>query len=60
LAGTVFLIEPVQIRTGNLKGGNPSHRVLDPDALQAPALAQKKRPDENVRGLIVLDNDHLY
>lgn len=54
LAGPVFMIEPVKIVTADLKGGNTSGRVLDPDPTQITALAQEKGPDEDIRGLVML------
>jgi hypothetical protein len=60
LAGPIFVIEPVQIVAANLKGGNASGRILDPDPAQITALAQEERTDENIRGLVMLgDGGHL-
>jgi hypothetical protein len=53
LAGSVFMIEPVEIVAADLKGGNASGRVLDPDPAQITTLAQEKGPDEDVRGLVI-------
>ena len=58
LAGTVFMIEPVKIVAADLKGGNAPDRILDPDPAQITAFAQEERPDEDVRGLIMLDGYH--
>ena len=54
LAGPVFMIEPVKIVAADLKGGNAPGRVLDPDPAQITPLGQEKRPDEDVRGLVML------
>jgi len=60
LTGPVFVIEPVQIIAADLKGGNASGRVFDPDPAQITAFTQEERPDEDVRGLVMLDDgDHL-
>jgi len=60
LAGSVFMIEPVEVVTADLKGGNASGRVLDPDSAQITAFGQDKGPDEDVRGLVILgDRSHL-
>lgn len=48
------MIEPVKVVAADLKGGNASGRVLDPDPAQVTALAQEERPDEDVRGLVML------
>jgi len=54
LTGPVFVIEPVQIIAADLKGGNASGRILDPDPAQITAFAQEERTDEDVRGLVML------
>ncbi len=54
LAGPVFTVEQLQVLAGDLKGRNASGRVLDPDAAQASALAQKERAEVDVRGLVWL------
>ena len=59
LAGTVFLIEPVKIIAADLKGGDPSGRVLDPDPAQITTHAQKECPDEDIRGLVAFYDHHL-
>lgn len=54
------MIEPVKIVAADLKGGNASGRVFDPDSAQITAFAQKEGSNENVRGLVMLgDGDHL-
>lgn len=53
-AGPVFMIKPVKIVAADLKGRDPAGRVLDPDSAQITTLAQEKRPDEDVRGLVML------
>ena len=47
------MIEPVEVVAADLKSGNASGRVLDPDPAQAPAHGQDKGPDEDVRGLVM-------
>ncbi|MBL0379363.1 MAG: hypothetical protein JKP90_06765 [Desulfofustis sp. PB-SRB1] len=42
----------LQVGAADLKGGDPSGRVLDPDAAQCGALAQEKGADIDVRGLV--------
>lgn len=53
------MIKPVEVVATDLKGGNTAGRVLDPDSAQVAAFAQDKGPDEDIRGLVVLDGDHL-
>ena len=48
------MIEPVKIVAADLEGRDPSGRVLDPDPAQVAAFAQEERPDEDVRGLVML------
>jgi len=54
LAGSVFMIEPVEIVAADLKGGNASGRVLDPDSAQVATFGQDECPDEDIRGLVML------
>ena len=54
MAGAVFMVEPVEIVAADLKGGNTSGRILDPDPAQITAFGQDKGPDEDVRGLVML------
>lgn len=46
------MIQTVQVAAADLKGRDPSGRILDPDAVQAAAFAQKKCADKNIRGLV--------
>jgi len=59
LTAPVLMVKPVKVIPADLKGGYPPRRVLDPDAVQASAFAQEKRADKDVRGLVVLDTNHL-
>jgi hypothetical protein len=58
-AGPVLLIEPFKVVAGNLKGGDTSGRILDPDSRQVSAVTEQEGPDEDVCCLVVLDGDHL-
>jgi len=51
-AASVLPLQLLQVGAADLKGGNPSGRVLDPDAAQCGALAQEKGADIDVRGLV--------
>lgn len=59
LACPVFPIESVKIFAADLKGGDASHGVLDPDPVQAAAPAEQKGADKDVGGLVAFDGDHL-
>jgi hypothetical protein len=59
LAAPVLMVKPVKVIPADLKGRDTPRRVLDPDPVQAAALAQEKRADKNVRRLVVLDTNHL-
>jgi len=48
------MIKPVKIVAADLKGGNASGCVFDPDPAQVTAFGQDKGPDEDVRGLVML------
>jgi len=48
------MIQPVKIVAADLKGGYAPGRILDSDPAQVAALAQEERPDEDVRGLVML------
>jgi hypothetical protein len=51
-AASVLPLQLLQVGAADLKGGNPSGRVLDPNAAQCGALAQEKGADIDVRGLV--------
>jgi hypothetical protein len=51
-AASVLPLQLLQVGAADLKGGDPSGRVLDPDAAQCGALAQEKGADIDVRGLV--------
>jgi hypothetical protein len=55
-AASVLPLQLLQVGAADLKGGDPSGRVLDPDAAQCGALAQEKGADIDVRGLISGDS----
>jgi hypothetical protein len=52
LTASVLPLQLLQVGAADLKGGDPSGRVLDPDAAQCGALAQEKGADIDVRGLV--------
>ncbi|MBL0379368.1 MAG: hypothetical protein JKP90_06790 [Desulfofustis sp. PB-SRB1] len=52
LTASVVPLQPLQVGAADLKSGDPSSRVLDPDAAQCGALAQEKGADIDVRGLV--------
>ena len=56
LTASVLPLQLLQIGAADLKGGDASGRVLDPDAAQCRALAQEKGADIDVRGLISGDS----
>jgi hypothetical protein len=58
-ARPLFMIKPVKIIAADLECCDSPGRVLDPNAAQVAALAQEKRPDEDVRSLVMLDDYHL-
>jgi len=58
-AFTVLPSEPVKVIAADLKGGDAARGILDPDTAQPAAPAQEKRPDKDVRRLVVLDTNHL-
>jgi hypothetical protein len=51
LTGSVFLVEPLEALAFDVEGGYPFFAVLDPDSAKAPTAREKKRPDEDIRGL---------
>ena len=51
LAVSVFLIKPAQAFTSDQESGNPLAVTFHPDPGQVPAIAQEKRPTEDVRDL---------
>ena len=55
----VFPLQAVKVVAADLKGGDPPGCVLDPDSVQRSAFAQEKGSDIDIRGLVVLDGDHL-
>jgi hypothetical protein len=52
LTASVLPLQLLQVGAADLKSGDPSSRVLDPDAAQCGALAQEKGADIDVRGLV--------
>jgi hypothetical protein len=53
LAGSIFMIKPVEIVPADLKRRYSSGCILDPDAGQVTTLAQEKSTDEDIRGLVM-------
>jgi hypothetical protein len=51
MAVDIGFVVPVKIRTGKKKRGSPPSIILDPDPTKITALAQKKCPSEDIRGL---------
>ena len=51
LAASVFLIKPAQTFTLDQESGNAFAIAFDPDPGEIPAIAQEKRPTEDVRDL---------
>jgi len=63
--GPVFTVEPVQLITGKHEGGyleSPAVAylpVVEADAGQIAAAGEQVGSQEDIRGLVVLDVDHL-
>lgn len=55
----VFPLKAIKICTADLKSGYAPGCILDPDAAQGSAIAQEKGSDIDIRGLVVLNGDHL-
>ncbi len=55
LAGSVFLVKPIQSLTLDQKSGNLFAVPVHPDPAQIPAIAQEECPTEDVR-----DFQHVF
>jgi hypothetical protein len=56
-AGLVFPVELMDANAGDHEGGY--HALIEGDAGQVTAVAEQEGPQEDIRGLVVLDWDHL-
>ena len=56
-AGLVLPVKLMDAVAGDHEGGD--HAIVEADAGQVAAVAEQERPQEDIRGLVVLDGDHL-